>query len=206
MTSSAQLRFVNLSDDGGTSTVVFFQKNSAAFRGGIVAWRVARHCGYRNYYDIPYSWDTAINTVDWHANHSECQAAYQGDVFHIDKHRYGKRLTAKAQKAYPTEIWVQNSLDRGAMCVNLYRSGCLVAQQANVIPQQWAKFDIQHRIYAAVMPDVKQGDVIPERLLSTPATEFCLYGIVSADIVMLGGGQGQDAAPLRFKMANVVAY
>lgn len=207
MTSSAQLRFVNLSDDGGMSNVVFFQKNSAASRGGIIAWWVARHCGYRNYCCIPYSWDTTINTVDWHANHSECQAAYQGNVFHIVQHRYGKRLTTEAQKGHPTEIWVQNRLDRGAMRVNLYRSGCLVAQQPNVIPQQWAKFDMQHRLYVAVMPDVKQGAaILPAQLLSAPAMEFCLYGIVSADIVMLGGGQGQDAAPLSFKMMNVVAY
>jgi hypothetical protein len=147
-----------------------------------------------------------INMVDWHANHSERQAAYQGNVFHIVPHRYGKRLTAMPHDGHPTEIWVENRLNRGAVHVNLYRSGCLVAQQRNVIPQQWAKFDLLHRIYVAVMPGVRQGEAIPPEFLSAHVMEFCLYGIVSADIVMLGGGQGENAAALSFKMTNVVAY
>ncbi|MGZ5076580.1 MAG: hypothetical protein ACXV9R_08150 [Methylobacter sp.] len=189
------------------SNVVFFQKNSiVSSHGSVIAWRVARHCGYRNYCYIPYSWDTTINMVDWHANHSERQTAAQGDIFHIDRHRYGKRLSIMAQKGHPTEIEVQNCLSKGAMHVNLYRSGGLVARHPNVIPQQRVKFDIQHRLYVAVMPEVKQGTAIPEQLLSTPALEIYLHGIVSADIVMQGGGPGNDAKALNFKMANVVSY
>lgn len=204
MTASAQLRFVNLSDDGGESNIVFFQKNAASIHGGGIAWRVVRCCGYRNYCPISYSWDTYINMVDWNANHSERQAACQGNVFHIAPQRYGKRLSVVPHDGYPTEIWVQNRLSRGAVHVNLYRSGCLVAQQRNVIPEQWARFDLPHRLYVAVMPGVRQGEAIPPQFLSAPVTEFCLYGIVSADIIMLGGGRSEDAVALRFEMTNVV--
>ncbi len=204
MAAFTQLRFVNLSNDEGISNVVFFQKNTAAIHGNSIAWRVVRHCGHRNYCPIPYSWDTDINMVDWNANHSERLAAYQGNVFHITPQRYGKRLSVMPTEGYPTQIWVQNRLSQGAVHVNLYRSGCLVAQQRNVIPEQWVKFDLSHWLYVAAMPDVKQGDIIPSLFLSTPVTEFCLYGIVSADIIMLGGGQGESGVALRFEMMNVV--
>lgn len=204
MAGSALLRFVNLSDDGGSSNIVFFQKNGAAIRDFSIAWRVVRRCGYRNYCPIPYSWDTDINMVDWNDNHSKRQKAGQGDVFHITPQRHGKRLSAVEKNGHPTQVWVQNCLSLGALHVNLYRSGHLVAQQRNVIPEQWAKFELSHWLYVAVIPGIQQGAAIPMEYLSAPATEFCLHGIASADIVMHGGGQGRDATALRFEMANVL--
>ncbi len=204
MAAFVQLRFVNLSDDEGMSNVVFFQKNTTAIHDNRVAWRVVRHCEHHDYCSIPYSLDTDINMVDWNANHSERLAAYQGNVFHIAPQGYGKYLSAMPLEGCPTQIWVQNHLSQGAVHVNLYRSGCLVAQQRNVIPEQWAKFDLLHWLYVAVMPDVKQGEIIPSRFLSTSVAEFCLYDIVSADIIMLGGGCGKDAVALHFEITNVV--
>lgn len=201
-TDAVQLRFVNLSADGGTSNIVFFQKNQAAGHDAAVAWRVVRRCGYGNYCPIPYGWMTEINMVDWNANHSARQMASPGDVFHIVPQRYGKSLMAMANDGYPTEIAVQNRLSRGAPDVDLYRAGCTVARQRNLIPGSWAKFNLPHRLYVADMPEVKQGQSIPSRFLVAPATEFCLYGVAAADIVMLGG---EGSIGLRFEMMNVVA-
>lgn len=205
MTSSVQLRFVNLSEDYGVSNIVFFQKNDASNHNRSIAWRVVHRCGYSNYCEIPYAWDTDINMVDWNANHSERQAAYQSNIFHVTPQRHGKRLSAMPDSDHPTEIWVKNCLKRGAVHINLYRSGYLVAQQNNVIPEQWAKFYLPHQLCVAVMPDIKHGDTIPSQYLCSPVAEFCLLGIVSADIIMLGGGQGKDALALSFKMTNIVA-
>lgn len=41
-------------------------------------------------------------------------------------------------------------------------------------------------------------------IISIFNTEFSLLGVAGADIVMTGGGPGQDAASFEFKLENVV--
>jgi hypothetical protein len=206
MNGNLQLRFVNLSGDGGVSNVVFFQKNGANATGSIIAWRVARNCGYRNYCCLPYNWETEIDMVDWNGNHCPRQAAAGDGVFHIVRKRYGKKLEAVRTEGHPTQVWVQNRLDTGAPHITLYRSGCVVARHENLIPGQWAKFDVEHWLHVVVMPCVKQGDDIAAHLGSASIAKFFLQGIASADIVMVGGGRGRDAQALRFMMTNVVMH
>ena len=204
MTISTQLRFINLADDGGMSNIVFFQKNYAAIDDHFIAWRVVHRCGYRNYCPITYSKGIDINMIDWNGNHCERKVASPGNIFHIEPHRYGKHLITTRHARNSGEVGVQNRLSQGAVHVNMYRSACLLAQQKNVIPEQWAKFNLQHRLYVAVIPNIRQGETFPTLFLSANVAEFSLQGIVSADIVMSGGGQGKNTVPLDFEMTKVV--
>ena len=203
MTKKTLLRFVNTSQDMGRSNIVFFQKNGADKAGKCIAWQVVRECGYGNSFPITYTWITEVNMVDWNCNYSPRQLAAAGSTFNIIPKLGGKSLSAIQSKNNFGAIEVQNCLAKGALHVNIYRSGFLVAQRKNVIPGQLIKFDLAHRLCIAMIPDIKEGDVIPENILPKQPAEFSLLGIERADICMTGGS---DSTALRFALAGINAY
>lgn len=203
MSTSLQLSFINQSNDRGMSNIVFFQKNEAEKDDNWIAWRIAKNCGYKNFLPLVYEWDIEINLVDWNGNHSPRQKAYWGTSFQIIPQPFGKTLSAIGCSNNPTEISVENRLTKGAMHINLYRSGYLVAQRKNLTPGQLTKFRLANRLYIASLPGINEGNIISkDRMLSHP-TEFFLTGIASADILMLGGEVGDAATAQHFELTKV---
>jgi hypothetical protein len=65
-------------------------------------------------------------------------------------------------------------------------------------------FTFKPTIWIGVASQVEPGDVIDSAILSEINTEISLLGIVSADIVMTGGGTGPNATPFAFTLQNIV--
>ena len=59
-------------------------------------------------------------------------------------------------------------------------------------------------IWIGVAPEAAPGQAPDAAALPGGHTELSLQGVVSADIVMTGGGPGRDSTPFQFALENVV--
>jgi hypothetical protein len=75
---------------------------------------------------------------------------------------------------------------------------------ASVAPQQEAVYEFQPTIWIGVASEVEEGATMASAIVTSTNTELSLLGIASADIVMTGGGPGQEATALQFNLDNVV--
>ncbi|MGH8780452.1 hypothetical protein [Paraburkholderia sp.] len=203
------LRFINRSKDLGASEVVLFQRNVIPdFDELAIAWKVIRYCGHGCLHPFVYSTETEVSIGDDYGNYSPRLSADDGDCFTVSAHPTGRgRITRDPVPAHgPTgsDIEVANRMRRGAVNVNAYSAGRLIAAKQAVAPGQKAVFRFTPMLWIAAVSQVQEGHALNSAVLSSENTEFVLSGVTSADIVMTGGGGGAEAEPLRFALENVV--
>jgi hypothetical protein len=75
---------------------------------------------------------------------------------------------------------------------------------ASVAPQQEAVYEFKPMIWIGVASEVEEGATMASAIVSSTNTELSLLGIASADIVMTGGGPGENPRPFQFTLDNVV--
>lgn len=203
------LRFINKSNDRGSSEVVLFQRNVIPdFDELAIAWKVIRYCGHGCLHPFVYSTDTEVSIGDDYGNYSPRLMADDGDCFTVSPHPTGRGRLARdatpAQGPAHSDIEVANRMRRGAVNVNAYSAGRLIAAKQAVAPGQKAVFRFTPALWIAAASQVQEGTALNSAVLSSENTEFVLTGVVSADIVMTGGGSDANAEPLRFALENVI--
>lgn len=200
------LRLINRSNDRGNSEVVLFQRNVVPELEELaIAWRVIRYCGRDCIHPFAYSTDVEIGLGDDHGNFSPRLAAERGMRFTVASHPGGKpRLSSALDGASHTDIEVVNQLGRGAVNVNAFVSGRLMAAKSAVAPGQKAVFRFTPVLWVGVGSQIEESRALSSAVLSSANTPIELAGIASADIVMTGGGAGESAQPFRFELENVV--
>lgn len=203
--SDTQLNFINRSDNVNNINVVVFQQNLAEdFGERTIAWTVIENCGQLDTYPFVYPLNFQVSACDAYGNHTPRQDATDGMAFEMVKDTSGDILRiADTPAASPAEVEIRNNLIRGAIHANVYRDGRLLASKTNVAPGQEAIFQIYPRIYIGIVPQIVESQVIPSAVVKRINTEFNLFGIASADIVMTGGGKGRSALPFEFHMENI---
>lgn len=199
-----QLNFINRSNDANNSEVVIFQKNAASsFDELAVAWQVIKYCGQGD--NHPFKWPLAstVAASDSWGNYTPQMAAEPGQMFKMVLTPSGDQLQVAGPASNAQEIQITNDLPKGAINANVYKDGRLLATKTNVAPGQKAVFQFKPTIWIGVVSQIDQGDVMNSAILSNIDTEINLLGIVSADIVMTGGGSGANAQPFEFSLQNV---
>jgi hypothetical protein len=200
-----QLRFINRSHDGCNSEIVLFQKNVATNMDELaVAWKVIRRCGFECYHPFAYPMNFEVATSDGYGNYSPRIAVVNGQRLAVTPTFSGRRLGIQGTSTSPSEIQVFNELTRGAVIVNLFKGGRLLARATGVAPQQKAVFKYKPTLWIGAASEVVQGDALASAVMDSVNTELSLLGIASADIVMTGGGPGPDSTPYVFTLKNVV--
>lgn len=200
------LRFINRSNDCGSSEVVLFQRNVIPeFDELAIAWRVIRYCGRDCIHPFLYSTDIEIALSDDYGNFSPRKPAAPGTRVVVAPHPGGRpRLTASSEGASHSDIEVINQLGRGAVNVNAFVAGRLMAAKTAVAPGQKALFRFAPVLWIGVGSQVEESRALASAVISSANTPLELSGIASADIVMTGGGSGESAQPFRFELENVV--
>ncbi|MGK4568065.1 hypothetical protein [Flavobacterium sp. 3HN19-14] len=99
---------------------------------------------------------------------------------------------------------VANHLQKGIIGMHFYRNGRLVATRTGMPPGQKGILLLRPSIFIGVVSEMTEGEVINQAILEQIKTEISLNGIVGADIVMTGGGAGEDAVPFSFRIENVI--
>jgi hypothetical protein len=200
-----QLNFINQSNDANNSDVVIFQRNAATNLGEVaVAWLVIRNCGQGDNHPFAYPSYMAVGASDSFGNYSPHLPASYGQLFAMTRTRSGDQLAFVGETTSRAEVQVENRLPTGAINAMIYKSGSLFARKTNISPGELAAFEFKPTIWIGVVSQVEQGQVMDEAIISSIDTEFTLFGLASADIVMTGGGTGQEAKPFEFHLENVV--
>ncbi|AJY10630.1 hypothetical protein K6W16_01310 [Burkholderia dolosa] len=201
-----RLRFVNRSNDCGNSEVVLFQRDVIPDLDTFaVAWKVIRYCGRDCFHPFVYSTDIDVALGDEHGNFSPRVAAPAGTRFAVDAHPTGRgRLVPDRAGASGGDIEVVNRMTRGAVNVNAFSAGRLIAVKEAVAPGQKAVFRFTPTLWIGVASQVQESRALHAAVLSSVNTQLPLAGIAAADIVMTGGGTGADAQPFAFALERVV--
>ncbi|WP_323119110.1 hypothetical protein [Burkholderia alba] len=201
------LRFINRSNDRGNSEVVLFQRNVIPdFDELAVAWKVIRFCGRDCLHPFVYSTAIELALGDEHGNYSPRLAVRDTGRFVIGAQPTGRgRLTPdRSLCAVTGEIEVVNQMARGALNVNAYSAGRLIAAKSAVAPGQKAVFRFTPALWIGVASQLQESAALSAGVLSSANTMLPLAGVMRADIVMTGGGSGADAQPFDFVLENVV--
>lgn len=200
------LRFINRSNDCGNSEVVLFQRDVVPeFDELAIAWRVIRYCGRDCIHPFVYSTDIEVALGDDHGNFSPRVAAGNGSRLIVAAHPGGRSRLARAlEGTVHTDIEVVNHMARGAVNVNAFVAGRLMAAKSAVAPGQKAVFRFSPVLWIGVGSQIEEGRALASAVISSANTPFELAGIASADIVMTGGGAGETAQPFQFELENVL--
>lgn len=200
-----QLNFINLSNDVNNSEIVIFAKNEATnFDELTIAWTVIKYCGQGDNHPFTYPMGQTIGASDSWGNYTAQLNAPLGQQFAMALTTSGDRVIPQGPATSPQQIELLNALPKGAVNANIYKDGKLFAIKTGIAPQQKAVFQFKPTIWIGVASQVEQGTVMNSAILSEINTEISLLGIVSADIVMTGGGAGPNATPFAFALDNIV--
>jgi hypothetical protein len=201
-----KLRFINRSLDGNRSEVVIYQKNQAPNMASLaMAWKVIRFCGRDCFHPFAYPVGFEVCVVDGYGNFSPRVRADNGQLLKLQSTPSGsRRLVRSGAASASNEVDVLNDLDQGAMNVCVFKDGRMVGAKNAVVPGQKAVFQYPPVLWIGVASQIAQGDAISSAVMSSADTELSLLGVASADIVMSGGGPGEDSTPYEFNLDSIV--
>lgn len=203
--SVINLKFWNKSNDVNESKIVIFQRQvNPDYNEDAIAWKVIEYCGQGDYHPFQYHDNLQISASDSYGNYTPTFDASPSQLWQLVETTSGHMLTFAGQGTNKSEVQVLNGLAQGAINVNCYRSGKLLAQKLNVVPGEEALFEFLPHIYIGVLSEVTEGQVMNSAVVTQVNTELSLLGLKSADIVMRGGGSGKDAVPYTFDLEHQV--
>lgn len=197
-----KLNFVNRSNDASNVHVLLFgQPPSPAIDEIGQAWRVIDNCGPG--WSHPFVWPAAVTlgVVDPHGNVSPQLDIANGQVAEVVAGDTGTVLKLADQQGPASAITVLNQLPQGFVEAAFFRDGKPYARQL-LGPHTTAVFTLPPKIWIGAALRSEAGAAVGADAISA-LTEINLMGIAGADIVMTGGGQGADAKPFLFTLANV---
>ena len=203
--TGVKLNFINQSNDTNNSEIVIFQKNVATDYDELaIAWKVIENCGKGMNHPFMFPLQTYVSASDSWGNYTPQLAAQNGQLFSVIQSASGDVLEYTGPATSSREIQVLNALQIGAINVNIYKNGQLLAIKNNVAPGQKAVFEFTPTLWIGAVSQIEQGDVMNSAIISQLNTELSLFGIASADIVMTGGGPGKASTGFIFTLQNIV--
>ncbi len=200
------LTLINHSSDANNSQVVIFQRNVATnFDEIAVAWKVIEFTGKGDSHRFEFPLANSAVAIDAASGDTVKPVPVSNGTLlsAVDAHD-GVALQPSGTATSAREIQVLNQRTRGSIDTQIYKDGRLLAIKSSVAPGQKAVFQFKPTIWVGVVTDVQAGEVLDSAILSQVNTELSLMGIVSADIVMTGGGPGPNTKPFSFTLQNVV--
>ena len=199
-----QLNVINKSNDQNNSEIVIFPKNVATDMDELaVAWQVIQNLGRGSNHPFTYPMSIQVGASDSYGNFTPHLDAAVGQKFQMVHTNSGDELELAGAASSSQELQVLNALTKGTITANVFKAGKLFATRTNIAPSQMAAFSFKPTIWIGVASQVTEGAVMDAAIVSSVNTEFSLFGIASADIVMTGGGSGPDATPFQFTLENV---
>lgn len=200
-----KLNFINKSNDSDNNNVVIFQQNVADnFRENAIAWKVIENSGRLDNHPFTFSMGYEISASDSYGNFTPMFYTYEGSVYEMVKDSAGNVLRATSNPAPNlSQIEIKNGLSSGIINANCYRNNRLIATKTNLKPGDKAVFEFYPRLFIGVVPEIEEGDVLDSATISQINSQINLFGITSADIVMTGGGPGNNSTPFNFSLENI---
>lgn len=200
-----KLNFINRSNDN-TKDVVIYQPNIAtmSYNEQPVAWKVFKNCGINEEHLFIFEWTVEVAIRNMFGEFDKFVEAPSGGVLEIVERNYNEQLLVSNRRTdNPSEFEVCNKLEYGSYGICCFRSDQLLAQRDDLYPSDTTYFRFPTGIHIGIVSDVEEGDEMEPEMAVTFETELNLIGITAADIVMTGGGRGEDATPIEFSLENI---
>ncbi len=207
MSSGVKLNFINRSNGGNSAVeVILYQKNQVKYHNeAIVAWKVIPQSKPGETHAFRYALDLKVSCTDSWGNYTSLLLASPGKAFEMVQTDSGMMLQPAGVAFSPETVDVQNNLHTGAINAWIYNGDAKLAGVTDIVPGQKASFKFKDALWIGVSSEVIEvGEVLDALTLSETHFEIPLPGILSADIVMTGGGHGPAAQPYVFTLENVV--
>lgn len=206
MKNPIQLRLIDKTNGFDGYACVIMQKNEIVTHvPTYIAWMVIHNPEAGDIHPFEYSDHIVVSASDEWGNYTPKMDAAYGTMFKVERTESGDQLFQDGNALKPDEIDMLNALPMGSYNFHCYRSGKKIAVKEHVPPEQRANFKFLSNIYLGVVSigEVEEGSVINPLLLPFIKTEFSLEGLLSADIIMTGGGVGLHAEPFQFTLDKV---
>lgn len=201
-----KLNFINRSNDMNNSSIVIFQQNNAGYFEELpVAWKVIENCGLLDNHPFVFPLNYKVSASDSYGNYTPQLLAYEGQAFDLVVSHAGHVLQlSRTSATSPTEIEIRNQMPNGAINAHCFRGDKLLAIKTGMAPGQKAVFEFPIKMYIGAVSQVKEGEIMNSAIVDQINTEIDLSGIVSADIVMTGGGPGKSSTAFNFTLDNII--
>lgn len=200
------LNFINRSNGGNNENIVIYQPNETSLGHDEfpIAWKVIKNCGINESHSFIYSEIVDVAISDSFGGFRDSVEAAEGRLMEYVQGNLGGelRLTSKFTSS-PFEFEVKNDLGGGSVSINCLRSGRVLATIDSVYHGESALFRFSENIFIGVAPDIDEGEKFKASDLVDTAGQLNLTGMESADIIMTGGGEGDNAQPLAFTIENI---
>jgi hypothetical protein len=201
-----KLNFINRSNYDNHNNIVIYQPNEASMSHDEIpiAWKVIKKCGINESHSFLFNTVLEVAIGDSYGNYKHPLEATPGKISEIGYGRLGVELQLSNKITYnPNEFGVLNSLRDGSYSVNCFRNARLLATIDYLYPREEVLFRFSDIISISVLSEAEEGKEIDTSLLGDMETQFDLTGVGSADIIMTGGGEGENAEPFQFSMENI---
>lgn len=199
------LNFINNSEITSNQRVVIFQKNAPAGLAEVIAWKVIKNCGKGWRHPFAYTFQSNISVLDCWGNYSPLTSTEAGQQFTVKLDTSGSSLSVATGTGKPGDIEVTNELE-GFITVGIYKDGSLFTPKLRLPPGTRSYYEFLPTLWIGIAENVEEGAFIDPAIIQEINAEISIIGIVSADIVLTGGGTGPDAKPFTFTLENKVPY
>jgi hypothetical protein len=195
-----ELTVINHSNDQNNSAIVIFSKNVATqFEETSIAWQVIQNLGRNWSHVVHYPMDNFVGCQDAWGNRSDIHFAQPGQRWEVTRTTSGDTISIDNNPASsPNELEIVNNLSEGSIDAQIYKDGKLFSMKTGVAPGQKAVFEFKPTIWIGVVSQMEQGAVMNSAIISNINTEISMMGLVKANIIMTGGGEGSSALPFKF--------
>lgn len=198
-----RLRFVNSSLEAPPPDVFLYQRDQAPGpEGETLVWKRIRRCLYGWNHPLCISDGVILSFRYDGRNWSRPRPAAPGDHFLVQMKKRGGVEVEVLPPQTGGPITIRNTGRIGEVEVFVLRNDRPLVRRT-LGPGAEASFSFPLVFVVGADRRCEEG----EPLAATPADRFHaeidLQGIVSADLVMTGGGPGPGSTPLRFELANI---
>jgi hypothetical protein len=197
-------RVINNSNTVNPVPILIFQRNIATvFDEVATAWRYVEFLPYGDIYRFDFPGSLSVSFTDGFGNVTPTLSASAGEKFTLVESIIGLEITRTGASSNPQIIELVNETE-GIVTGNVYRDGKLLSRETNMRPGDIGSFRFQPNFWIGVAPGLTEGQTIDSTVLSIINTQISLLGVLSADIILTGGGVGPSATPFSFSLSNIV--
>lgn len=203
-----KLNFINKSTDTNKHNIVIFNKNEIkGFEGSAVAWKVINDFGTLDTHSFVYPAELQVSVSDFLGKSTPRIFAGAPQVYEMVRSTSGNILQVSPNRAEKLDQFeVKNNLGPGPIDVNCYKDGKLLLKKKGLQAGQKEIFSLRQLIYIAVIPQIKEGDVMSPAVVSQIKSTINLFALKSADIVMSDGSDWDKPSNFRFSLENIKRY
>lgn len=199
-----ELNFINESNDTHNTEILFFSQNVPPGTGEAVqAWTVIRNCAVGGHHPFVYPSESTVGYLDGYGNYTRQLPAAPGEAFKAVFTDSGDSIVPNGAADNPQAIELDNALEEDTITALIYKDGRIYTRLASLAPNGKASFVLEPKLWIGTLSHMTPPGATIPITASQANTEISLFGIASADIVMTGGGSGEDPQPFVFKLQNI---